>query len=272
VAGVAGAGRAVADWAAKYPLAPRWRPEERVWRRAADGTRLFAARLDGPADAPLAVVLVHGMLNSSRSPKVHAFARRLARDVHVVAPDLRGHGASGGRCTLGHAEPADLAVAVDLAASAWGVPVVTVGTSLGGFVALLHAGLHGGVAGVVAISSPGLWMKADRPGAQRILRLVDARPGRLLAAALLRTRLSGRPAEAAAIDAAVGSIAPAFTVLVHDADDHFFGPDHAEHLHRVAGEPKELRWRPGAGHGIDVLTPDFADELVSLLRDRVPSR
>lgn len=262
----------VADWAAKYPLAPRWRPDERVWFRAGDGTRLFAARLDGPADAPFAIVLVHGMLNSSRSPKVHAFARRLASDVHVLAPDLRGHGASGGRSTLGHAEPADLALAVELAALRWRVPVVTVGTSLGGFVALLHAGFHGGIAGVVAVSSPGIWMHADRPGAQRILRLVDARPGRALAAVLLRTRIGPRPAEAAAIDAAVAAIAPAFTVIVHDADDHFFGPAHAEHLYAVAREPRELWWRPGAGHGIDLLTPDFADALLTRLRDRTPSR
>lgn len=272
MASVTGAGRVVADWAAKYPLAPRWRRDERVWLRAADGTRLFAARVDGPPSAPFAVVLVHGMLNSSRSPKVHAFARRLAGDAHVVAPDLRGHGASGGRSTLGIAEPADLDLAVALAASTWGVPVVTVGTSLGGFVALLHAGVHGGVAGVVAVSSPGFWLRGDRPGAQRIRRLVEGRPGRALAAALLRTRLAGLPTEEAAIDAAVASIAPAFTLLVHDPDDHFFGPAHAEHLYESASEPKELWWRPHTGHGIDLLTPSFAEELLPRLRDRVPSR
>ena len=272
MASVTGPHRVVVDWAAKYPLAPRWRREERMWLRATDGTRLFAARLDGPATAPFAVVLLHGMLNSSRSPKVHAFARRLAADVHVLAPDLRGHGASGGRSTLGITEPDDLAVVVSLASSRWDVPVVTVGTSLGGFVALLHAGLHGGVAGVVAVSSPGFWLRSDRPGAQRIRRLVDGRPGRALAAALLRTRLAGVPTEEAAIDAAVAAIAPAFTLIVHDADDHFFGPDHAEHLYAVASQPKELWWRPGAGHGIDLLTPDFAGELLTRLRDRVPSR
>jgi pimeloyl-ACP methyl ester carboxylesterase len=266
------AGREVAAWAAKYPLAPRWRREERVWLRAPDGTRLFAAELGGPRDAPFAVVLLHGMLNSSRSPKVHAFARRLSGDVHVLAPDLRGHGASGGRSTLGIDEPADVAIAVDHALRRWDVPVVTVGTSLGGFVALLHAGVHGGVAGTVAVSSPGFWLRSDRPGSQRIRRLVDGHAGRALAAVLLRTRLAGVPAQEAAIDAAVASIAPAFTLLVHDADDHFFGPDHAEHLYAVANEPKELWWRPGTGHGIDLLTPDFADALLSRLRDRVPSR
>jgi pimeloyl-ACP methyl ester carboxylesterase len=269
---VTDAGRQVAAWAAKYPLAPRWRKDERVWLRAPDGTRLFAARLDGPSDAPFAVVLLHGMLNSSRSPKVHAFARHLAADVHVLAPDLRGHGASGGRSMLGLVEPSDIAATVDFAAATWGVPVVTVGTSLGAFIALLHAGFHGGVAGVVSVSSPGFWMKADRPGAQRLLRLLANRPSRVFAAALLRTRLAGLPDEEAAIDVAVASIAPAFTIVVHDADDIYFGPDHAQHLHDVAADPKELWWRPGTGHGIDLLTTDFADELLTRLRDRVPSR
>jgi pimeloyl-ACP methyl ester carboxylesterase len=272
VASITTAGRQVAGWAAKYPLAPRWRREERVWLRAPDRTRLFAAQLDGPPDAPFAVVLLHGMLNSSRSPKVHAFARRLGDDVHVLAPDLRGHGASGGRSTLGIDEPADVAVAVDHAARRWDVPVVTVGTSLGGFVALLHAGIHGGVAGTVAVSSPGFWLRSDRPGSQRIRRLVNGRAGRAVAALLLRTRIAGLPSREAAIDVAVASIAPAFTLLVHDADDQFFGPDHAEHLFETANEPKELWWRPGNGHGIDLLTPEFADALLSRLKDRVPSR
>lgn len=276
MASVTSAGRAaarqLADWAAKYPLAPRWRREERVWLWSPDGTRLFAAQLDGPSGAPFAVVLLHGMLNSSRSPKVHAFARRLADDVHVLAPDLRGHGASGGRSTLGVDEPPDVAAAIDHAYRRWGVPVVTVGTSLGGFVALLHAGMFGGVAGTVAVSSPGYWLRSDRPGSARIRRLVGARTGRALAAVLLRTRLAGVPTTEAAIDAAVASIAPAFTLLVHDADDHFFGPEHAEHLYTVANEPKELWWRPGTGHGIDLLTPDFADALLSRLKDRVPWR
>lgn len=266
------AGSEVAAWAAKYPLAPRWRRDERVWLRAPDGTRLFAAQLDGPRDAAFAVVLLHGMLNSSRSPKVHAFARRLSEDVHVLAPDLRGHGASRGRSTLGIDEPADVAVAVDHAAQRWDVPIVTVGTSLGGFVALLHAGVHGGVAGTVAVSSPGFWLRSDRPGSQRIRRLVDGRAGRTFAALLLRTRIARLPLREAAIDDAVASIAPALTLLVHDADDHFFGPDHAEHLYAVANEPKELWWRPGTGHGIDLLTPDFADALLSRLRDLTPLR
>jgi hypothetical protein len=134
--------------------------------------------------------------------------------------------------------------------------------------------MHDGVAGVVSISSPGFWMRADRPASQRLVRIVQGRGGRALAAALLRTRIDGIPEERAEIDAAVAGIAPAFTLLVHDPDDQYFGAEHAEHLYEVAREPKDLWWVPGAGHGIDVLTPAFADRLVDELsrRFRAPSQ
>lgn len=269
MASVSGHARQVGDWARKYPLAPRWDRRERRWLRTADGVRLFAAELDGPPDAACSVVLLHGFLNSSRSPKVHAFARRLARDVHVVVPDLRGHGASGGHTTLGIREPLDVAAAVRLA-SRRGLPVVTVGTSLGGLCALLHAGSHGGVAGVVSLSSPGLWLHADRAGAQRLGRFVERRAGRAFAAALLRTRIGPYRSEVPDVDGLVGRIAPAFTLLIHDPDDAYFGPEHAEHLYAVARDPKELRWAPGAGHGIDLLTEPFAEALLGDLRTRLP--
>ena len=264
MAGLAGAGRVLVTWAGKYPLAPRWRREERAWLRAADGVRLFAAVLPGPDDAPLTVVLLHGFLNSSRSPKVHAFARALATRVHVVVPDLRGHGASAGHTTFGLREPLDVAAAVRLARARWSAPVVTVGTSLGGFVALLHAGTHDGVDGVVAVSAPGYWLRADREGSKRLVRLIRARAGRALAAALLRTRIGIVGDEQAEIDRAVASIAPAFTLLVHDRDDTYFGPEHAEHLYETASDPKEIWWVDG-GHGSDLLTPEFAERLLTHL-------
>src|SRR5205085_7198321 len=134
----------LSDWARKYPLAPRWRREELLSLRTADGVPISAARLEGPEDAPAVVVLVHGFLNSSRSPVVHGFARMLASRVHVIAPDLRGHGRSGGRVTLGALEPLDVAAVVHEAHRAWpDLPVVTVGTSLGGVAVLRHAGIIG---------------------------------------------------------------------------------------------------------------------------------
>jgi pimeloyl-ACP methyl ester carboxylesterase len=215
-------------------------------------------------------VLVHGFANSSRHPRVHAFAHELARRVPVVVPDLRGHGASAGATTLGLREPLDVAAAVQLAASlAPGRPVVTVGTSLGGIAVLRHAGAIGGVAGTVGISTPAWWGAKDGPSSARLNDVLASPAGRAVLRALFATRV---PARLDAVpDAAdvIGAIAPAFTLLVHDPDDAYFGPHHAEQLLRWAADPKELWLEPGIGHGVDVLTPAFAGRLLDALDARL---
>lgn len=155
-------GGAVAGWFRKYPLAPRYRRIERLDVVASDGTRLGVHRLAGPPDARCTVVLVHGFVNSARTPALHSFAHLLADEVDVIVPDLRGHGRSGGVCTFGRDEPLDVAATV--AAADPTKPVVTVGVSLGGAAVLLHAGEHpNAVAGVVAISAPVSWGGVGTP-------------------------------------------------------------------------------------------------------------
>ncbi len=61
----------------------------------------------------------------------------------------------------------------------------------------------------------------------------------------------------------VAAIAPAFTIVVHDPDELYFGEEHARALYEWAGEPKELWLLPGAGHGGDLLTPALAERLLA---------
>ncbi len=249
--------------------APRYRPEQRLALTAADGVRLSAWRLEGPPEAACTVVLVHGFSNWSRTPAIHAFAHLLARRVHVVVPDMRGHGRSEGMCSLGKNEPLDVAAAV--AAAPRGLPVVTVGVSLGGAAVLLHAGTIGAgtVAGTVAVSAPSSRDAADRPGSHRVERWVRGRAGRVLLAGVLRTRVGldcdGLPDS----PSAMAGIAPAFTIVVHDPADHYFDGEHAQALYRWANEPKDLWLVPGAGHGTDLLTAAFADRLTDALEARL---
>jgi hypothetical protein len=76
----------------------------------------------------------------------------------------------------------------------------------------------------------------------------------------------------------VAAIAPAFSLIVHDPADHYFGGEHAETLYQWAREPKALWLEEGAGHGTDLLTPELATRLLGELRHRlsppggVPSR
>src|SRR3954452_20411600 len=100
--------RLVTGYLRKYPFAPRYPSAHRLRLTTADGVRLAAAHLPGPSGAPATLVLLHGFVHSSRTPAIHAFARQLARHLNVVLPDLRGHGGSGGRSTLGTDEVHDV--------------------------------------------------------------------------------------------------------------------------------------------------------------------
>lgn len=242
-----------------YLAAPRYPGERRIELTAADGVRLAGWALPGPADATATVVLVHGFANWSRSPRIHAFAHVLAEAVHVIVPDLRGHGKSGGTCTIGRDEPLDIAAAV--AAAVPGLPVVTVGVSLGAGAVLLHAATHpASVAVAVAVSAPAHWEERGGEGAVRIARLVASPAGRFMLSGLTRTRIGTWEGRAHPVDV-VDGITPATTILVHDPEDWYFDGSHARRLYAAAQEPKELWWRPGGGHGTDLLTPTLAEEL-----------
>jgi pimeloyl-ACP methyl ester carboxylesterase len=156
-----------------------------------------------------------------------------------------------------------VAACVDAATQAWpDLPIVTVGTSLGGIAVLRHAGILGGVAGTVAISAPAYHDPETREGARRLTRFVESKAMRQVAARLLRTRVGVLP-PVDDMAAAVAAIAPAFTIVVHDPDEDFFGEEHAQAIYNAAREPKELWLLRGAGHGGDVLTPDLAARLLA---------
>jgi len=260
-------GHAVSGFVRRFAFTPRYGREEELALVTSDGVHLSGARLAGPPDAFATVVLVHGLVQSARTPRISAFARQLAGHVNVLVPELRGHGRSGGLCTLGRDEPLDVAAAVAAAPS--GLPVVTVGISLGGASVLLHAGTYGGVAGVVAISSPARWATWDTPATIRVRRYVDSRTGRQVLARVLRTRVVAGLAEVPDASGVVARIAPAFTVVVHDPADHYFGEEHARTLYQWAAEPKDLWMVTGAGHGTDLLTPALGTRLVADLRRRL---
>lgn len=116
-------------------------------------TRLHYLDWGNPSAPPL--LLVHGGFDHGRS--WDWTARALARDYHVIVPDLRGHGDSG--WANDGAYPInkfvyDLAQLVDLI----GRPQVTIiAHSLGGSIALRYAGLYPErVSRMVAIEALGL--------------------------------------------------------------------------------------------------------------------
>jgi len=252
-----------------YVFAPRYPAGEQTWLWAADGTRLAAIVVPGPADAEVAVVLAHGFANWSRTPAIRDFAVRLSRRFPVVVPDLRGHGHSGGRCTFSVLEPLDVAAAAGAARTAApGLPVVTIGISMGGAAALLYASGWDGVAGTVAVSAPAWWAPGESPGTRRIQKWTSTPWRRRLLAWFLRTRVDPDHGPVPMACEGLAVAAPAFTILVHDPEDQYFGPEHPLCVFEEATEPKELWWTPGGGHGIDLLTPDLADRLLEEIETR----
>lgn len=256
----------VEGWLRKYVIAPKYLRSQRERLVTDDGVRLRAYRLTPRRPPRATIVLVHGFAGWSRTPTIHAMAHALARmDIEVIVPELRGHGSSRGRCTLGVDEARDVEAAVRAARP--DAPIVTLGVSLGAAACLLHAGSYGGVAATVAVSAPARW-KGDghRAASARVGRFADSVTHRALMALLVRTRVAARRPAARPPEDVVGNIAPALTVIVHDPADHFFDASHATALYAAAREPKQLWWYEGRGHGVDLFDPELA-ERVSVLVD-----
>jgi pimeloyl-ACP methyl ester carboxylesterase len=231
-----------------------------------DGIPIEAVHLSG--DRQLCFVVAHGFTLNWQWPHVWRVANRLNMHGGVVAFDFRGHGRSGGATTLGDKEINDVDVAVRHARDLGYEQVVTVGFSMGASVVLRHAGLIGGVDGVVSVSGPGRWYYRGTPAMRRVHWAVEHRLGRMLAKRFMNTRINqGRwdpvplpPADAAAM------IAPTPVLIVHGDRDDYFPADHAEQLFEAASQPKELWIVPGLGHAESAVSASVIDRIARWAR------
>ncbi|MFD8029143.1 alpha/beta hydrolase [Streptomyces sp. NPDC059717] len=229
-----------------------------------DGVRIDAAYDPGAAatdigHAPsghledLAIVVAHGFTGDLERPHVRRVADVLARHGAVVTFSFRGHGASGGRSTVGDREVYDLAAAVEWARALGHTRVVTVGFSMGGSVVLRHAALHLGDAGtdaVVAVSAPARWYYRGTAPMRRLHWLVTRPEGRLLGRYGLRTRIhhcDWDPVPTSPVES-VPLIAPTPLLIVHGDQDGYFPVDHPRMLADAAPGHAELWLEPGMGH------------------------
>lgn len=234
----------------------------------ADGVRLQASLLPGPAGATgPAVVLLHGFSAHRRKPRYAWLADELAARFTVLAPDLRGHGASQGHSGLGSHEHHDVAAAVDHLRARGHDWISVVGVSMGATSAA-HAAVHGVQRdATVLVSGPG-WIEME-PGTRPMqqLRAVWRSPlgrGALRAATGVRVVPPGswdpppNPAEA------VGHLDSPLLVI-HGEDDHYFPFAHAQDV--AAGAPDAVLWaEPTFGHAEDGFADPFGRRLADALR------
>lgn len=248
---------------------------ESIQVRTADDVHLFgthvttSGRNDDGRENRLVVVLAHGITVSSRQPSVRRVARRLSRRCDVLSFDFRGHGRSGGRTSAGDEEVLDLDAMVGLARGLGYARVVTIGFSMGGAVAVRHAGRAATGTGrvptqpvdaVVSVSAPSRWYVRDSVPMRRLHWLLETRTGRLVAT-LRGTRIGPpwpHPPAPSPREAAAG-IPPTPFLVVHGDADPYFGLSHGRALAEAgAGELWEV---PGFGHAEGALTPALADRI-----------
>lgn len=236
--------------------------------RTSDGIEISAVHrpCDSADPRELALVVVHGFTNSWRTPKVRRVLERLARFGGVVALDMRGHGRSGGRSTVGHEEVLDVAAAIAWARELGYRRVATVGFSMGGSVVLREAALADKpVDAVVSVSAPAFWYYKGTRIMRVVHHLVENRAGRwVLRGRGVRVSHVGWP-DPPPIEpvAAVAKLGGTPLLIVHGTVDHYFPLEHAHALHRSAvdaGNPQTELWViDGFAHaesGIDDATLD----------------
>ena len=197
------------------------------WRVSAEGRRRGA------------IVYLHGIADN-RGSAADAVRRLSRRGFDVVAFDSRAHGSSGGAaCTFGYYEKRDLQRVIDTLPAG---PVIVIGTSLGGAVALQTAAEDSRVSGVVAAES-----FAD-------LRTVasERAPWFFTAGAIQRAfALAERLAQFKVDDvspAAAASRIRAPVLLIHGAADTETPPSHSQEIFDGLAGSRRLLLVPGAGH------------------------
>ncbi|MFC4948509.1 alpha/beta hydrolase [Pseudonocardia sp. GCM10023141] len=242
------------------PIGVRLPAPERLTLTSADGVRLHGVHLPtGDPSAGTALVVCHGFTHHTGHPTSRSVLTAFARHAPVVAVDMRGHGRSGGRSSVGDREILDLDAAVGAARAAGYVRIVTVGFSLGGAVALRHAALGAERPdAIVAVSPPARWYSRETAPMRRVHWLLEQPHGRL-AARLLKVRLGGTwdPVPASPVEV-VADIAPTPLLLVHFTGDPYFTAAHSDALVAASGGHAEQWTKAVEGHGESGTDPAIA--------------
>jgi hypothetical protein len=215
--------------------------------RASDGVVLHAWWFQPPHPSGKAVVLLHGIADSSASSAGFG-PLFLGHGYAVLVPDSRGHGQSGGFATYGVLESRDL-----IQWTKWisdRIPrsdIYSLGESLGASIALqsLRAGApFRAVVAECAYSSFGR-IARERIGRQTHVPLL---PSLIVRTGIeyVKLRYSVDLSEANTLTAVAGAHIP--ILLIHGLDDHLTDP--ANSLAMAEANPQWVRlWLvPGAGH------------------------
>jgi uncharacterized protein len=192
------------------------------------------------AETPRAsLVLLHGVADS-RASMAGVVDRFASKGFEVVAYDSRAHGASGGDfCTYGFWEKQDLRRVIDTLPRG---PVILLGTSLGGAVALQEAATDPRVVAIVAAE---VFSDLDAVIRDRAPRFT---PGWLIASAYRVAEDRGKFEVQAASPARAARSIRVPVLLIHGRQDVDTPPRHSERIVAALQGPKRLMLVDGAHH------------------------
>jgi pimeloyl-ACP methyl ester carboxylesterase len=158
--------------------------------QTSDGVELATRRWLVSQEARAIVVLAHGFTANKDEPRLVSLAAELQRrGFEVIAYDSRGHGQSGGLCTLGDLERHDVAAVVEWARTR-NRRVVLVGASMGAVGVLAYAATAKDLSGVVTVSSPGEWRLPLRIPSMITAGMARTRTGRQFARRRMNVRIA----------------------------------------------------------------------------------
>ena len=217
--------------------------------RAADGTSIATRCWLLPEAADAIVVVSHGLTANKDDPKVVALAGRLYEvGYEVVAYDSRGHGQSGGLCTLGKREEQDVAALVEWARTRTR-RVVLVGTSMGAVGVLSYAAKDPALTGVVTVSSPGAWRLPFKFQSLITAGLARTFPGRCWARRKMNVRIAPWTSPVPAYVHLNSVRCP--VVVIHGGQDPIIPWKSSLARDVVEGPQREVVLIPTMGHAFD---------------------
>jgi len=240
--------------------------------RATDGVQIAGSLITVSDNSPT-VILVHGF--KGNSGEMQPWATMLTdAGYNVLMYDSRGCGASDDwKITLGVNEPDDVIGAVHFLQrhSHLVQKFAVLGVSLGAGIAILAAAREPAISAVIADSA---WVdlhgQTDRMGSLQIGRFsLPLLPYE----ATVVGQIAGKPLSTVSPLAAIPSIAPRATLLIHSADDaNSLTPlTGAKQLDAAAGSPHSLWIVPNGGHvGAIVAYPtEYRQHVIDFLQHYV---
>jgi len=201
------------------------------------------------------VAIIHGLLDSKAS--YLSLGEKISKlGYDVVLPDMRAHGASGGKyVTWGAKEKYDVKQVIDTLEKAKVLSAENIyafGTSLGGAVAIQYAAIEPRVKGVMAMAPP----KDITIVRRGMAILAPTMSDKDFNAVLARAGKLGDfdPAQASAIKAASTLKCP--LLLVHGLLDMTVPVDNSSAIYKAANEPKQIIIVPWASHATLLLASE----------------